>query len=177
MIILVLLIPLIGTACNLVNIPFNSEDNPTIENDSVETIGQNPTLMTQAEKVLIDYFSALNQGDYSKAVDHYGGSYEILQEYNPNLEPEDHIALLKAGCELNGLMCLPVQEILSVQTSDPHEFIFEVEYANPDGSVFFLGPCCGETEETMPPISTFMVEVRCQGEGSCQVLDLPPYVP
>lgn len=177
MIVLALLIPLIGTGCNLVKMPLNPEDNPTMENDPGEIAGQNPTLVTQAEKVLIDYFSALNQGDYSKAVELYGGSYEVLQAYNPTLDPEDHAALLQAGCEFNGLMCLPVREVLSVQTSDPQEFIFEVEFANPDGSTFVLGPCCGETEETTPPQSAFMISVRCQKDGACRVLDLPPYVP
>jgi hypothetical protein len=178
MIVVILLMPLIiGTACNLANLPPDPEENPISESDQAEDADPTPELLTQAEKMVLDYFSALNQADYAKAVDLYGGPYEILQGYNPTLDPEDHTALLQAGCEFNGLMCLPVREVLSVQTSDNKEFIFDVEFANPDGSAFVLGPCCGETEETMPPQSVFKIGVHCQEEGACQVMDLPPYVP
>ena len=172
-----LLIGLILTACSLRNKPLYTQSSPTIEADQTETASQTPTLIGQAERALIDYFSALNQGDYEKAASLYGDSYDLLQSYNPTLDPEDHAALLQAGCKFNGLMCLPVREVLSVQTSNPDEFFFEIEFANPDGSTFELGPCCGETEETMPPISIFSIGVRCQADGDCQVLDLPPYVP
>jgi hypothetical protein len=175
--VLALLIGLICTACSLRDTPLTSQNNPTIEADQAGPASQTPTLIAQAESALIDCFSALNQGEYAKAASLYGGSYELLQSYNPTLDSEDHAALLKAGCEFNGLMCRPIKEVLSVQTSNPNEIYFEVEFANPDGSTFVLGPCCGETEETMPPLSAFMIEVRCQEDGDCQVQDLPPYVP
>lgn len=172
-----LLIGLICTACSLRDTTLTSQSNPTIDADQAGAASQTPTLIALAESALIDYFSALNQGDYAKAASLYGGSYELLQSYNPTLDSEDYAALLQAGCNFNGLMCLPVREVLSVQTSDPDEFFFKVEFANPDGSTFALGPCCGETEETMPPQSTFMIGVSCQEDGDCQVQDLPPYVP
>ena len=162
-----LLLPVVCAACSWACNPIN----PAAISDQV------PTLVTNAEDAMKGFFTALNQGDYSQAAERYGGSYDVLQGYNPTLEPEDHAALLQAGCEFNGLMCLKVRETLSIQTGDPHEFFFEVEFANSDGSTFLLGPCCGETEETMPPESVFIIRVRCQEDGTCQVLDLPPYVP
>ena len=126
---------------------------------------------------MVNFFTALNQGDYSQAAELYDGSYDVLQGYNPTLDPEDQAALLQAGCEFNGLMCLRVREVLSIQAGDPNDFFFEIEFANPDGSTFELGPCCGETEESMPPESVFIIGVRCLEDGTCLVLDLPPYVP
>lgn len=35
------------------------------------------------------------------------------------------------------------------------KFIFTVEFANPDGSLFVLGPCCGSTMTDVPPQSRF----------------------
>jgi hypothetical protein len=70
--------------------------------------------------------------------------------------------------------------VLSVTAidSDPQQpVMFEVAYVNPDGSRFVLGPCCGATEEEMPPVDVFTVRVNCESDDRCQVLDLPPWVP
>jgi len=169
-IVIVISVGLTFTACS-------PDRSPTIEAEQKAISRQGSTLVSLAEKAIIDFFYALHKRDYAKAASLYGGTYELLQDYNPILDPKDHRALLQAGCELNGLMCLPVREVLYFQTSSPQVFLFEVKFTNPDGSTFELGPCCGETEETMPPQSTFMISVRCQDDNACHVLDLPPYVP
>jgi hypothetical protein len=138
---------------------------------------QNESLEPQAQVALVDFYATLNNGAYDQAALHYGGPYDMLQGFNPEVDPGDRISLLRAGCEFNGLMCLPVLDLLFVEVNDQQEYVFEVAFANPDGSQFILGPCCGATEEEMPPVSEFPVRVACQRDGACLVLDLPPYVP
>lgn len=133
-----------------------------------------PDLAAQALK---DFYTLLHQGLYTQAAQLYGGSYGVLIGYNPEIDPADEVSLLQAGCKFNGLMCLPVLSAAPVDTLDEQDFAFSVVFANPDGTPFVLGPCCGETEDTMPPVSTFIVHVRCETVDACRVMDLPPYVP
>lgn len=167
------------TACNLV--PFNDTGQETAgasEEDVLSTgIDQNVSNEAQARTAVVDIYNSLNQGDYDQAAGLYGGPYDVLQGYNPGIDPGDRAGLLSAGCEFNGLMCLKVLEMTLIHANEPHKFVFDVTFANPDGSLFILGPCCGATEEEMPPVSGFTVHVACEQEGTCQVLDLPPYVP
>ena len=151
----------------------------TITNNETpsDTSDQKGSLEVKAEEALTNFFKLLHDGNYSQAAILYGGSYEMLQGYNPNLEADNYAGLLKAGCEMNGLMCLEVLNILSVKTSSEGTFSFQIELVNPDGSLFELGPCCGASEEDSPSRSSFPVRVICQDDMSCLVMDLPPYVP
>jgi hypothetical protein len=56
-------------------------------------------------------------------------------------------------------------------------YVFDVEFNNPDGSLFVRGPCCGATETEMPPESQFEYTVTKNAEGKFVVLNTPPYVP
>ena len=56
-------------------------------------------------------------------------------------------------------------------------YIFQVEFNNPDGSLFVLGPCCGADETEMPPVSQFEYTVSRKAEGKFVVMNTPPYVP
>ena len=147
-----------------------------IEN-TIEDHNDLPDLAARSEFVLIEFHRLLNGEDYEQARNLYGGSYEMLEGYNPALDPSDKAGLLEAGCQFNGLMCLPVLSTKLVQVIEQHEFVYELTFKNPDGTTFVLGPCCGADEETMPPISTFTAHVVCETMDSCQVMDLPPYVP
>ena len=175
--IFLLLIPLMCSACSSRVLTIKPINEVSTELPSAELPGQFAVSAVDPERAMVDFFTYLNQGDYAQASELYGGSYDILQDYNPDLNLDDKTALLKAGCEQNGLMCLAVEEVLSVQTNDQTNFLFEVQFTNRDGSLFILGPCCGADEETMPPVSTFLVGVRCQEGGPCLVMDLPPSVP
>jgi len=131
----------------------------------------------QAKLDMINFFVYLNHAKYEQAVNLYDGSYEILEGYNPDIDPASKSELLKAGCEFNGLTCLQLYQANLSERPSNDEFVFTVSFRNQDGSVFELGPCCGETKEEMPPVSQFEIHVTCPSENSCQVLDLPPYVP
>ena len=131
---------------------------------------------TQAQLDLVTFFEKLNQGNYEDAVSLYGGSFETLQGYNPDVDPEDQATLMKFGCEINGLTCLQVYNA-ELKSQSGGEFIFEVQFRSADGEIFVLGPCCGASEEEMPPVSVFEIRVSCDSESGCKVLDLPPYMP
>lgn len=128
-----------------------------------------------AQEALVDYFAALHQGQYSQAVDLYGGSYENLIAMNPQIAPDDFAALWESGCTLNGLQCLPVRSATLKEQGD-NTFVFTVEFNNPDGSRFVLGPCCGASATEMPPVEQFTYQV-VKKDGKYLVLDLPVYVP
>lgn len=129
-----------------------------------------------AQQALVDFFNYLSKGQYEQASEVYGGTYETLTGMNPDIDPGDLVALWEAGCQFNGLRCLPVRSAaLKEQSGDT--FIFTVEFSNPDGSLFVLGPCCGATETEMPSVSQFEFTVQKTPQGQFKVLTLPVYVP
>lgn len=129
-----------------------------------------------ARNTLIQFFADLNNAEYEDAVMHYGGSYEELQYFNPGVDPADKVALLKTGCEVNGLQCMQLMTAEQVSIENGLTFYYKVSYRAPDGTEFVLGPCCGASETEMPPVRYFDVTVRCD-QDACLVMDLPPYVP
>lgn len=135
-----------------------------------------PSAAAEAQGTLIDFFSLLNARKYADAVALYGGSYEVLQGWNPDLDPSDHAALLAIACEQNGLQCLQSRTATLIGLQGD-TYVFQVEFNNPDGSLFVLGPCCGANETEMPPVSQFDYRVTRNAEGKFVVMDLPPYVP
>lgn len=162
---IIILFLILLTACQ-------TNDEPT-----TEPINDLSSMEAQAKVDLITFFEKLNQGQYEDAIALYGGSYEVLQGYNPDVDPQDKATLMKFGCEFNGLTCLQVHDAVIKSQNSDNEFLFEVRYSNKEGEIFELGPCCGETEEEMPPVSLFEIRVSCDAESNCKVRDLPPYVP
>jgi hypothetical protein len=134
-------------------------------------------LEQRSKTALIDFHQSLNQGQYDQAAALYGGSYEILQGYNPEMDPSGREELLQSACTMNGFICLPIHEANLVSTSIPGDYVYEVTFKNSDGTTFELGPCCGASEEIMPVVSIFTVHVVCDPGDVCRVMDLPPYVP
>ncbi len=129
-----------------------------------------------ARQTLESYFEALNRGDYAKAAALYGGEYETLTGWNPDVDPHDRAILWERGCQQNGLQCLTVRSA-TLKDQNGEAFTFIVEFNNPDGSLFVLGPCCGADETDMPPQSKFNYRVIKSAEGKFLVMDLPVYVP
>lgn len=132
-----------------------------------------------AREALIVFFERLHAGKYAAAADLYGGSYDIMSEQNPTLDPGDQARLWRAACEINGAQCLQVASAQCVfKPQAPEElFHFAVEFQRDDGSIFSQGPCCGEDEAEGSPKRTFDYRVSQQGEFLYQVLDPPVYVP
>ena len=126
--------------------------------------------LEQAREVLFSYLSSLHAGRYAEAVNLYGGSYEILRDWNPALDPNDYTALFESGCETNGLMCLDLAGFLLKEVASPHEFKFNVEFITEDCSLFVSG------SETSPQ-SKFVFTVSKDENGKFLVQDLPVYAP
>jgi hypothetical protein len=147
---------------------------PTVEPQS--TPASLPSTASEAQGALVKFFELLNSKQYAEAKSLYGGSFEGLQDNNPGVDPSDHVKLLENACEINGHQCLLARKVTlkSVQ-GDTH--IFQVEFNNPDGSLFVRGPCCGANETDMPPESQFEYEVTRTAQGKFVIMDLPPYVP
>lgn len=124
----------------------------------------------RAQQALRRYFILLHQGQYAEAVALYGGSYDVLQAWNPTADPDDYAGLLEKGCTVNGLHCLPVRRIQSLGSPPADGFAFSVEFENPDGSLFVL-----DTAGTMPQSAFDYTVLR--GEQGYAVQELPVYGP
>jgi len=130
-----------------------------------------------AYTVLLQYFDHLHAGRYEDAVTLYGGDYQLLIDQNPEIDPADHVALLKNACTTNGFRCLKIKLAGIDRKNSPNEYVFTVQFQNDDGTLFVLGPCCGASETEQPPISFFEIRVLKAAEGEFRVLDMPPYMP
>jgi hypothetical protein len=163
---------LVGAACGTGPTPTSTPFSAPFPTPTHST----PTDLESAREALTTYFSLLHAGRYSEAIGYYGGSYETLRVWNPDVHGDDYVTLFERGCTTNGLMCLQVGKIVDQEQVSPTDFRFVVEFVNDDGSLFVLGPCCGETEEDMPPQSQFTVAVKKVDHGFL-VQDLPVYMP
>jgi hypothetical protein len=129
-----------------------------------------------ARVAMVDFFELLHDGKYAEAVLRYAGGYDLLQEWNPGISGGDRVALLRNGCQVNGLMCLNVKSVLCERQIGPDSYVFLVEFENDDGSLFVRGPCCGASEVDMPSAWQFQSRVALV-DGAYRVRNLPPYVP
>jgi hypothetical protein len=132
--------------------------------------------LDEAQAVLLAYFDDLYTGKYDAAADLFGGDLSMLVDSNPAVDPSDIAALLEAACTYQ-LRCLPVKAIVDARQVGESLYDFELEFSNPDGSLFVLGPCCGASETEMPPVSQFDCSVEESNEGDYRVMCLPVYVP
>lgn len=132
-----------------------------------------PADIQEAEMTLREYLTALNHKDYILGAKLYGGSPDLLHTWNPDIA-DDLPALFERACMQNGLVCLEPLSIAYRGIDEYGNYLFRVEYKNADGSLFRLGPCCGD--ETGTTVTNFILRVVHTGSGFA-VLDLPPFVP
>ena len=130
----------------------------------------------QAEQIAIAFFEHLAAGRYAEADAIYAGDYLTLVSNNPQISLDDHAALWKSGCKINGMQCLPIYRILTSEKFSLNEFWLTVEFKDKTGGVFTRGPCCGATAEEMPPVSRFDVYV-IERDGRYYVTSLPVFTP
>jgi hypothetical protein len=162
------------------------ETDPTVK-DSLNSLAseivnqahtqQNPEELSAALQVLQDYYAALNANDFAEAAGLYGGSYDLLTNNNPDVPPTDTARLFQKACTQNGFRCdLRVIAVADQAQLSGVDFRFSLEFQNPDGKVFSLGPCCGASEQDMPPQTQFDFLVK-KVDSKYQVMSLPVYVP
>lgn len=130
-----------------------------------------------AQATLLAYFDALAGGDYVKAAGLYGGDYEVLVGYNPDVDPADRAMLLERACTTNGFVCLPVKDVSKVEPLAGDLYRITVQFETPEGEVFVRGPCCGEDDQAAQTQSEFDFQVKLTGDNQYLVLDLPVYTP
>jgi hypothetical protein len=135
-----------------------------------------PSTASEAHGVLVNFLTLLHTKNYTDAVPLYGGEYEQLQIFNTEIDPNDHLALWTWACDHQLLQCLEVRSATFKELRGD-SYIFQVEFNNPDGSLFVLGPCCGTNQTEMPPVSQFEYTVSRNADHRFVVINMPPYVP
>jgi hypothetical protein len=135
-----------------------------------------PSTAGEAYDALVDFLTLLHTKNYAEAAPLYGGEYEQLHVFNPEIDPKDHVALWAWACEHQLLQCLEVRSA-TLKEVQGDSYIFQVGFNKPDGSQFVLGPCCGANETEMPPISQFEYTVSRNTDHRFVVMNMPPYVP
>ena len=132
-----------------------------------------------AQQTLERFFTILSNGQYSEASYYYGSTYDTLIDMNPDIDQNDKTTLWKAGCEFNGFQCKLSLRSAVVKEQSGDTIRFTVEFSNPDGSLFVLGPCCGTDATDMPPVTQFefLLSWIDEGGGRFVVMTMPVYVP
>ena len=130
-----------------------------------------------AAEAVYAFFDTLAAGDYDVAAQQYGGSYDVLTGYNPNVAPDDVATLWRNGCSINGLNCLKARSLTLADRPAEGEYRFNVEFSTREGELFVQRPCCGVDETQQPPQSLFPIRVARGADGRYRVMDLPPYTP
>ena len=95
----------------------------------------------------------------------------------PDVDPDDHAALVRNACTINGAQCLKIQGATLIEQPSPMEYQFVVQFANEDGSLFSLGPCCGDSDLNSFPQEQFVYTIRLECTGKYRVLEMPVYMP
>ena len=158
--------------------PLTDSGQPNIsEISTLEKISTAAAIDGSAYNTLSQFFDHLHAGRYEEAVKLYGGSYQVMIEQNPTIDPSDYVALIRNACTVNGFQCLQLKVAGIEYKPSPNEYLFTVQFQNEDGSLFLLGPCCGAPETEQPPVSLFEVRVVQVADGEFRILDMPPYKP
>ncbi len=135
--------------------------------------------MEMARNTLLSFFDQLSAGNYTKAAELYGGTYENLIEMNPEINSNDHAALLESACMINGFKCLQVKDVVRQEQTWPDLFTFTLEFSNPDGTLLEISDCCGTSglEETNQSSFEYRVARVPQAGNIFLVQTLPVYLP
>jgi hypothetical protein len=143
-------------------------------------VAEAPSDLEHAQQTLIDFFSLLHNREYSEAIERFADDadtqfFETARRNNVDVNPDDEVALMEAACTYQ-LQCMEILNVVNGEQISDTEFTFTVEFANEDGTLFVLGPCCGSDETEMPPVSQFEYRVEMMS-SEFFVHGSPVYVP
>ncbi len=130
-----------------------------------------------AAQAVKNFFQALHLAEYDTAVELYGGSYTILENYNPDLDPENRSRLWQRACQQNGFVCLPIKEIVRIESKSTDELEVTATFQDKNGNLFVRSDCCAGSDAKNAQQTVFTFQVAENKQGDCQVLDLPVYQP
>ena len=85
-----------------------------------------PSTASEAHDLLIDFLTGLHTKQYAEAVPLYGGEYEQLQVFNPEIDPNDKVALWIWVCDNQLLQCLEVRST-TFKEHVGDSYVFQVE--------------------------------------------------
>lgn len=127
------------------------------------------------KETLISFFDNLKNGEFEKALAIFElDDWQVIDTFSPPEERDNKAKVLENYCKAVGT-CLKAN-VLEIKKEKSGEYNLVVQFEREDGSIFVLGPCCGETEETMPPQDKFDFKVK-KIDGVFKVLTPPVYVP
>jgi len=132
-----------------------------------------------AKNALINFFDYLNRNEFEKALtvfnlDDPNNSWEGLESFSLPEERSNKAKVLENYCKAVGT-CLEAN-VLEIKEVTSGEYNLVVQFLKSDGNIFIQGPCCGETEETMPSINRFDFRVK-KINNTFKVLTPPVYMP
>ena len=128
------------------------------------------------DKALITFFDHLTEENYTAASSLFAWSDPQARQgvrVFSAPEDEDGAMVLKRYCQSTAT-CLKAEVLKVNEVQNGWELT--TQFHHPDGSLFVLGPCCGATEEEMPPQDIFTFLVRSM-DGELKVATPPVYVP
>ncbi|MBU1118883.1 hypothetical protein KKH43_03310 [Patescibacteria group bacterium] len=131
----------------------------------------------EARDALVNFFNQAHEGYYEEAWERFDPDkkdYELMESMSAPEERSDKVRVLQNFCEKLET-CLEVRIVNSRKVSSD-EYIFDIQFINDDGSIYVLGPCCAETEETMPSEDQFAYQVK-KKDGQFKVISTPLYHP
>ncbi len=119
--------------------------------------------LEKAQEILINVFNYWAKEDSDQvlvlldAPENYE-YFDWLRIGNYDIPEENLSELLKITCARQR-RCMPIREIIQASQISDTEFIFVIQFALEDGSLYFLDPCCGANATDQPPISEFEYKV------------------
>lgn len=115
------------------------------------------------ETLMKAYFNSLYDENYDKVATYYGGTYEELQGYHPQMDNNDHAALFKAYIEITGGQLVKIESIINInEIRTNEEYSFELTFIDKKGNSFREGM-----------VYTYSVK---KVDGRYKVMELPPYL-
>ncbi|MGE5893017.1 MAG: ankyrin repeat domain-containing protein [bacterium] len=124
----------------------------------------------EVKDALVNFFNYLHDGQYDKAVLLFEpwkegtGMHESSWEgISSSLLPEDRNEKGKAlglGIQYRSIGVRVRARVLDVRKADTDLYRLRIQFVQEDGSIYAYGPCCGESEETTPPLKEFIYFVE-----------------
>jgi hypothetical protein len=94
-----------------------------------------PADVADAEAAALDLLTAMREGRYDDALKLYAGPYDELANWNEDLDPTDHRALLERACERQLTCEWEVRSIEFEMVRGDGTLVFLVEYEDADGQL------------------------------------------
>ncbi|MBU2025420.1 MAG: hypothetical protein ABIC19_03695 [Patescibacteria group bacterium] len=130
-----------------------------------------------AQQVLVEFFNLLHDRQYGAAAELFKPSsqdLEMMKSMAYESPGADLGLMLKNYCELMET-CLPAK-VTAAEKINENKYKLTVEFIEKNGQAYVLGPCCGATEEEVPPQSEFEYLVE-KINGQLKVTTIPQYHP